>query len=400
VSIAQNTLLGNSIGSDTNGILLTADLSASASIAINQNIFRGFARSILSNTAASPSATGNLLSDVSTRALAHTTDSAFDAQGNWWGCNAGPGSVGCTTFFGTTIDASDPLQLSLTSASPIDSVEPNDQLALRARVVNNQGDVLVDGIEISFAISAGDALGNINPTTDALSNGIATTTLSTGAQIGSMTIAATLDNETVTLTIDVTSEQGREPLATFLPLIASAGPPQPPAPSYVDVVVSDIRLTPDKTSFVAGEAVEIAVTITNQGEKPTSLFWVDLYINPAAPPRVNQVWDQNCGLFPCQGLTWRIEEPIEPGESLNLSSNTTDPLIDTNASIWYGFFFNGTTELAVFADSWNPGVPTGALTEGADSSAPGEQNNTTRLSGLTVTGDNPPADVQPPVSPR
>jgi hypothetical protein len=400
VSIAQNTLLGNSIGSDTNGILLTADLPASASIAINQNIFRGFARSIVSNTPASPSATGNLLSDVDTLALAHTTDSAFDAQGNWWGCNAGPGSAGCTTFFGTTVDASDPLQLSLTSASPLDSVETNGQLALRARVVNNQGDVLVDGIQISFAISAGGALGSIDPTADAIGNGTATTTLSTGAQPGPMTIAATLDNETVTLTIEVTSEPGPEPLAIFLPLIVNAAPAPPPALSYIDVVVSDIRLIPDKTTFTTGEAVEIVVTITNQGQRPTSLFWTDLYINPATPPRVNQVWDQNCGLFPCQGLTWRIEEPIEPGESLILTSNTADPLIDTNASIWYGFFFNGTTDLAVFADSWDPGVPTGALTEGADSNAPGEQNNTMWLSGLSVTGDNPPADVQPPVSPR
>jgi hypothetical protein len=229
VSIAQNTLLGNSIGSDTNGILLTSDLPASASIAINQNIFRGFARSILSNTAASPSATGNLLSDVDTRALAHTADSAFDAQGNWWGCNAGPGSAGCTTFFGTTVDASDPLQLSLTSNSPLDSVDINGQLALRARVLNNQGDVLVDGINISFAISAGDALGGIDPTADATSNGTATTTLSAGAQPGPMTIAATLDNETVTLTIEVTSEPGPEPLAIFLPLIVNAAP----APSYM-----------------------------------------------------------------------------------------------------------------------------------------------------------------------
>jgi hypothetical protein len=396
VTIAQNTLLGNAIGTDTNGVLLTSDLPANANIAINQNIFRGFARSIFSNTAASPSATGNLLSDVVTLALAHTTNSAFDAQGNWWGCNAGPGNAGCTTFLGTTVDASDPLQLSLTSASPIDSVETNSQLALRARVVNNQGDVLVDGITITFAIIAGNALGSIDPTTDATNNGTANTTLSTGAQIGPMTIAATLDNETVTLTIDVISQPVPEPPKVFLPLLAVAEPRS----SFVDVVVSDIRLTPDKTNFAAGEAVEIAVTITNQGVQPTSLFWVDMYVNPAEQPRVNLVWDQNCGLFPCQGLAWRIEQPIQPGGSLTLTSNPADPLIDTNASIWYGFFFSGTTELALFADSWNPGVPTGALTEGEDSNAPGEQNNTLRLSGLSVTGDNPPADVQPPVSPR
>lgn len=398
VTIAQNTLLGNAIGTDTNGVLLTSDLPANANIAINQNIFRGFARSIFSNTAASPSATGNLLSDVLTLALAHTTTSAFDAQGNWWGCNAGPGNAGCTTFFGTTVDVSDPLQLSLISDSPIDSVETNSQLTLRARVINNQGDVLVDGIAITFAIIAGNALGSIDPPTDTTSSGTATTTLSTGAQIGPMTIAATLDNQTVTLTITVTSGPVPGPPTLFLPIVANADPA--PTPSFVDVVVSDIRLTPDKTVFAAGEAVEVAVTITNQGAQPTSLFWIDMHVNPSQPPGVNLVWDQNCGLFPCQGLAWRIAQPLAPGESLTLTSNPADPLIDTNASIWYGFFFNGTTELAVFADSWNPGVPTGALTEGEDSNAPGEQNNTLRLSGLSVTGVNPPADVQPPVSPR
>ena len=45
-----------------------------------------------------------------------------------------------------------------------------------------------------------------------------------------------------------------------------------------------ISISPNKRSFTAGEPVVISVTVTNQGDAAAAPFWVDLFINPSAPP--------------------------------------------------------------------------------------------------------------------
>ncbi|NJP05941.1 MAG: hypothetical protein HC837_10120 [Chloroflexaceae bacterium] len=66
---------------------------------------------------------------------------------------------------------------------------------------------------------------------------------------------------------------------------------------------------------------------------------------------------------------------------------TTEPITyEELFSAWPtpGWFANGTNSLYLYVDSWNPGVVGGAIEES------NENNNRSEITGLTVTGENPP----------
>ncbi|NJL04580.1 MAG: hypothetical protein HC911_06650, partial [Chloroflexaceae bacterium] len=182
---------------------------------------------------------------------------------------------------------------------------------------------------------------------------------------------------------------------TFLPLAVRAAVVNPE--DLVPDLTGELRLVPDKTSFAVGEPVMIELTITNNGLVATSAgFWVDLYINPARTPEQNVFWQDNCGLFPCHGITWGVTETLQPGESMVLRS-TPDSYLAAY-TIWPGSLLAGTTDLYAFLDVWNPDTDFGAMNEGEK----GEANNVVRLSGLTVTGSQlaeTQADATAPVLP-
>ncbi|HJZ47590.1 MAG TPA: CARDB domain-containing protein, partial [Roseiflexaceae bacterium] len=158
----------------------------------------------------------------------------------------------------------------------------------------------------------------------------------------------------------------------YLPTVAQGNAP--------DLVVTDISLTPNKTTFAAGEPVEVRVTVKNQGSASAGPFWVDLYINPSSPPTAaNQVWNNRCGLAPCFGMAWQVTSELAPGQSVTLSSQS----LPAGYSNWRGYFAAGTSDVYVYADSFNPGVVAGAVAESS------ETNNRAELHGLRVTGPNP-----------
>jgi hypothetical protein len=162
----------------------------------------------------------------------------------------------------------------------------------------------------------------------------------------------------------------------FLPIMAQ--------PSTPDLVVSGISLNPNKTSFSAGEPVEITVVVENQGTASAAGFWVDLSINPDHPPTTaNQPWNAHCALTPCYGLAWYVPG-LAPGARITLTSKA----LPAGYSIWPGAFAAGTTDLYAYADSYNPGVVAGAVAES------NEANNQFHLGGLTATGANPPQSLQ------
>ncbi|NJL06309.1 MAG: hypothetical protein HC911_15670, partial [Chloroflexaceae bacterium] len=164
----------------------------------------------------------------------------------------------------------------------------------------------------------------------------------------------------------------------YLPLVVRAA--ILPADTFPDLVGA-IRLIPSQTRFEPGAPVLIEVVVTNQGEAPSNAgFWVDLYINPASPPRQNQLWPTVCGLFPCQGVSWSISDTLEIGQSMILTSTLAS--YRQEFTIWQGSFITGTTDLYGYVDVWDPDTTVGAVFEGEA----GEQNNVTRLSGLNVPG--------------
>lgn len=170
------------------------------------------------------------------------------------------------------------------------------------------------------------------------------------------------------------------PGRVYLPLVAKDNISGLAADRRADLVTS-VRLNPAKTSFAAGEPVEVLITVTNRGAGAAGPFWVDLYLNPSAPPTAaNQLWNNRCGLAPCFGIGWPVAAGLAPGQSVTLSSKSPG----AGYSIWTGWLAAGTTDIFAYADSWNEGVAAGAVDEAS------EANNRAELHGLTVTGANPP----------
>jgi outer membrane protein assembly factor BamB len=168
-----------------------------------------------------------------------------------------------------------------------------------------------------------------------------------------------------------------------LPLLANIGAPD---------LVGSIALTPPATSWVAGDPVQITVTITNVGQTSAAPFWTDLYINPSAPPQVNRPWYDTCTLDPCFGLAWGVATQLAPGESITLTSDVGS--YAEGYSVWPGWFASGTTDLYLLVDSWNPASLDGAVSES------NETNNLSAIHGLVVTGTNPPFRATAPLSER
>ncbi|MCB0112679.1 MAG: cadherin-like domain-containing protein [Caldilineaceae bacterium] len=140
-------------------------------------------------------------------------------------------------------------------------------------------------------------------------------------------------------------------------------------------LIGEIRLDPDKTHFVAGEAVRVLVTVRNVGTADSGSFWVDLHVNPAQPPQGPPApWNENCGMVPCFGLTWTVGN-LATGQVIELTSDAPA----TAYSIWPGSFAGGVSDLYLVVDSW--GSEAGLVKES------NEANNIAALHGLVVEGE-------------
>jgi hypothetical protein len=180
----------------------------------------------------------------------------------------------------------------------------------------------------------------------------------------------------------------------YLPLVMRSGAAQP-ADAAPDLVGS-VTIAPDRRSFAAGEPVAFTVTITNVGDAATEAgFWVDLYLNPTAPPTFNQPWYDMCGLEPCHGIVWGVSEPLAPGESITLTSTVSS--YEADYTRWPGWLASGTTDVYVVVDSWNCDSETGQCVAGGAVEESDETNNLTHLGGLEVTGENPASLLGAPV---
>jgi hypothetical protein len=178
------------------------------------------------------------------------------------------------------------------------------------------------------------------------------------------------------LTNDPATAALGDPTITALDVIKKLYLPLVTHPGAADLAVTSITLSPNKSSFTAGEPVVITVVIQNRGNAPAAPFWVDLYINPNRQPSFNDPWNTTCTLNPCFGIAWSVSNGLAPGASITLSSAVVPP----GYSIWPGYFATGTTDIYALADSWNPG---GNMADG------NRTNNLAHLGGLHVTGPNP-----------
>ncbi|HEU4389812.1 MAG TPA: hypothetical protein VFV34_18545 [Blastocatellia bacterium] len=136
--------------------------------------------------------------------LAGGVSGILDAQNNWWGCNAGPGSGGCDAATGTGIDFNPWLVLGI-SAAPT-SIAPGGMSAITASLRRNS-----DGVDTSaqgFVPATtpamfGATLGTMNPVGTTYTTGLAPSTFTAGGVGGPASISVTTDNQTVSTTVNI-----------------------------------------------------------------------------------------------------------------------------------------------------------------------------------------------------
>ncbi len=130
----------------------------------------------------------------------------LDAENNWWGCNTGPNTAGCDSTTGDVDDdpwllldlTVDPATISVFSTSTLTA-----DLTGNSDGEDTSGEGYVqNGILIMFATD----LGNVGSKQIAklTSNGLAKATLTPDEGAGGAGISATLDNETVSETVEIT----------------------------------------------------------------------------------------------------------------------------------------------------------------------------------------------------
>jgi hypothetical protein len=167
-------------------------------------------------------------------------------------------------------------------------------------------------------------------------------------------------------------------------------------PGYPDLVTSFSLST---SPIVEHKQVVVTVTVTNQGNALADPFWVDFYVNPSVPPTAaNQPWDKSCGARRCeQGIAWYVDKTLAPGESITLTS--TPGSYYAKNTVWNGSFDTSFLNLYLYADSWNPGVPTGAVYESNETNNRAEFHTPPALASA-VTRTAAPLNDLPALPPR
>jgi len=154
------------------------------------------------------------------------------AENNWWGCNAGPGAVGCDTSVGN--EDSDPW-LILTIVAIPDMILSNETSDVTAALVMNSDDQDTSGMgtvpdDIPVAFDHAGGMGNLAPDDALTLDGAAETVFEPTVDQGTAVVEATVDNQTVSTIIRIFLEPpvgipSSTPLGLLilLGLIASSG---------------------------------------------------------------------------------------------------------------------------------------------------------------------------------
>ncbi len=180
----------------------------------------------------------NRIADNATAGLASTVPEGIDAEHNWWGCNDGPNQPGCDAVTGT-VDFDPWLVLSL-AASPSSISTGGDTSGLIADTTtdstgNDAGGGVPEGTPIDFATDLGTVATPVET-----SNGVARSTLTSQSEEGTATVTASLDAESASQAVQVTS-----------PLTPAA---------------LSLSVDPRKQKVNAGDSATYTATVANTGE--------------------------------------------------------------------------------------------------------------------------------------
>jgi hypothetical protein len=223
VTISGNTITGSGLG----GVRFSnfdypAD-GPSENVTVNGNTLTANVNGVLVNDSGGAPAYNGVLEMHFNRIAGNTTGVALNdnadvnAQNNWWGCNAGPGTSGCDPIGGDfhgQVNASPRLVLGL-SASPSIIYAGTGQSQLAADLTHNSANQAVgagfpDGTQVAFGAAP---LGTVSPAGAGTDSGVARSTLGAGTTVGFTNASATLDGQSVT-----------SPVAIVVPPAGQTGP--------------------------------------------------------------------------------------------------------------------------------------------------------------------------------
>jgi len=189
--------------------------------------------------------------------LGNGTAATVDATNNWWGSNAGPGGPGSDTVSGL-VTFNPWLVLQLT-ASPT-SVQTGGKASVVASLTTNSSGMntsapgrVQDGIPVSFATDSG----SLAPSTGVFMAGMATSQLTVGATPGTVTVSATVDNQTSSARVTVIPPPPPPPACMIPPFATSLNQ------KYVAQVYCDLL---DRTADQVG--LNYWTGFLNQGTAP------------------------------------------------------------------------------------------------------------------------------------
>jgi hypothetical protein len=162
---------------------------------------------------------------------------------------------------------------------------------------------------------------------------------------------------------------------------------------YLPILMHNLDTRPDLVVTVltldASDSANVQVTIANQGLATARDFWVDVYLDPSAPPQVNQPWP---GLS-VYGLAWFVDE-LGAGASLTLQIG--DGAYEAEQSRWPDVYPAGEHAVWAYVDVWGHPSPWASVNE-RDEGNNGYGPQPLSVTGATGAGWQPaPTEQIPP----
>lgn len=143
------------------------------------------------------------------------------ASENWWGCNAGPGAVGCDAVSGAVVV--EPNLVLGASATP--SLQPGERTLVTASLSRAGDGAPVAGVPNGAAVTFHAEGGSFLPEEATLLGAAASSIFTAGASLGDPRATVRLDDETVAVSLTVLA-----PPPSPAPPPAPAPPVAPPSP--------------------------------------------------------------------------------------------------------------------------------------------------------------------------
>ena len=215
----------------------------------------------------------------------HGTNGATTiAQNNWWGCNGGPGALGCdaASSNGGTLTVNPFIVLTNTASPP--SILPNQSTTLTASFLRNSTGAVLNVSQISVLIGLpvtwGNAvLGTLSAQqTSIQANGTATATYTAGNAGGAGHADATVDSGTATAPVTVTCPS--------ITAVASGGGSICPGGS------SSVSVT------VSGGTAPYTITLNNGGGTQSGNGPFTFFVSPAATTTYSIAFGQDAHSCP------------------------------------------------------------------------------------------------------